>query len=116
MTKGISFSPAGIAYVQLYTGLSFIGRVVSDWQADEEELHLVSALQVVFHPIPMQGPQGQIAIRVQPVLMPVNHLVSGPDEVGLPYAMMLTVAEPGMQHPLIQMYVKQSSGIQLAGA
>lgn len=104
--------PGSVVYAQLYTGISFIGRLPSNWTGDEPSLLLEDALQVVTTHIPVPTPNG-IAMNMQISLVPVNHMAAGPETQALDYGVCLAIIECVEQHPLVGAYIQRTSRIQM---
>lgn len=100
-----------IVYIQLISGLAFLGRVK---RRDEDVLILDNCMQVHNVTIPAPTPQG-IRIMTQPALLPVNHMVAGPvDDFAVAEELIFKEMEGDLQHPLVAQYVKATSRIELA--
>jgi hypothetical protein len=101
-----------LIYALTLADVAYIGRF-ADVQNDPSHGVLVEALKVVTVPVPMQGPNGQVAVRMNPTLTPVNHLMAGPAPVALDLSFMQVFQPIDDQHPLASMYIKSTSKIEM---
>lgn len=111
MTDTTQSVPAGsVLYIQLHTGMAFIGKLQHG--DDDSEILLDDCLQVISVPVPVQTPQG-MAMRLQPMLGPIHHLATGPEQKAVPTELVSELIHADSRHPLVDAYTKQTSRITL---